>query len=242
VIDVQLPEGFDESLWPMLGWLAGARSPNAIPLLTGLDAARPTDDDLKALCAAFATTSSAPMLHLRGHTPEAKLPPLLEAPRCQIGVADLAQVWSEFNTTGARVDLVAIGSPHASLGECRRFAELLRGQQCHPQTPTLVTVGRGVYAAAQSEGVIAALLRSGVRVIPDLCWCSITEPLFPAKAKALMTNSGKYAHYAAGLTGCDVRFGSLENCAEAAVAGGLPRRLPAWLTPDSKQAVSPQQA
>lgn len=232
-IDVQLPQSFDESLWPMLGWLAGAKSPNAIPLLTGLEAAQPTDDDLKALCAAFATTSSAPMLHLRGHTPEAELPPLRDAPRSEIGIADLVQVWSDFNTAAEQVDLVAIGSPHASLGECRRFAELLRGQQCHRQTRALVTVGRRVYAAAQAEGIITALLRSGVTVIPDLCWCSITEPLFPADTKVMLTNSGKYAHYATGLTGCDVRFGSLANCAEAAVAGGLPRRLPAWLAPAS---------
>jgi predicted aconitase len=140
------------------------------------------------------------------------------------------------------VDLVAIGSPHASLEECRRFAELLRGQQCHPQTPALVTVGRRVYAAAQAEGIIAALQRCGVRVISDLCWCSITAPLFPADAKVLMTNSGKYAHYAAGLTGCDVRFGSLENCAQATVAGGLPRQCPPWLATVSRQPGPVQQS
>ena len=36
---------------------------------TAIDA-QATQDDLKALCAAFGTTSGAPMIHVRGHTPE----------------------------------------------------------------------------------------------------------------------------------------------------------------------------
>jgi len=45
----------------------------------------------------------------------------------------------------------------------------------------------------------------------------------------LMTNSGKYSHYAKGLTGRDVRFGSLKNCADVAVNGIATSGLPAWL-------------
>ncbi len=45
-----------------------------------------------------------------------------------------------------------------------------------------------------------------------------------------MTNSGKYAHYAPGLSGRAVRFGSLEDCVSAAVTGRAPASPPAWLT------------
>ena len=34
-----------------------------------------------------------------------------------------------------------------------------------------------------------------------------------------MTNSAKYAHYAPGLLGVDVAFGSTENCVESAIRG-----------------------
>ncbi len=44
-----------------------------------------------------------------------------------------------------------------------------------------------------------------------------------------MTNSGKYAHYGPGLTGREVRFGSLSACAEAAVTGRAPHELPRWI-------------
>ena len=76
---------------------------------------------------------------------------------------------------------------------------------------------------------MARLKAAGVRFFPDICWCSITEPLFPPAAKVLMTNSGKYAHYAPGLCDREVRFGSLADCAAAAQSGKAPTAPPAWL-------------
>lgn len=228
-INVQLPEIYDDALWPMLGWLAGSKSPNGIPVLTGLEAASPTPDDLKALCAAFGTTSAAPMLHVRGHTPEGDLPLSVEARKFEITVSDLTHLWQDFNTADRQVDLVAIGSPHASLTELRKFAEFIGEGTCHIGTKTIVTVGRNVLAQATNEGIVKRLELAGAQVIPDICWCSITEPIFPPTAMVLMTNSGKYAHYANGLTGRHVRFGSLKDCAEVALGGVARGGLPEWL-------------
>ncbi|UXX83603.1 cis-3-hydroxy-L-proline dehydratase [Roseovarius pelagicus] len=228
-VHVHLPASYDDAIWPMLGWLAGAASPSGIPMLTGLEAASPTPDDLKALCAAFGTTSAAPMLHVRGHTPEGALPLPADAERHDITAASLAQLWQEFNAADNHVDLVAIGSPHASLTECRNFANFIGDGTCHANTKTIVTVGRNVLAEATDEGIVKRLEAAGVRIIPDLCWCSITEPIFPPTASVLMTNSGKYSHYAKGLTGRDVRFGSLQDCADVALNGVARNGLPEWL-------------
>ncbi len=232
-IRVALPASFDDALWPMLGWLAGAKSPAGIPVLSGLEHLSPTPDDLKALCAAFGTTSAAPMLHVRGHTPEGGLPLAVDARLEEITPGDLRQLWREFNAGGDRIDLVAIGSPHASLAETRRFADLLDAQHCHDGTTAIVTVGRRTLADMAAEGILDRLQGAGVKVIPDLCWCSITEPVFPAEASVVMTNSGKHAHYGKGLTGRNMRFGSLEDCARAAVTGRAGPGLPAWLASDS---------
>jgi hypothetical protein len=232
-IRVSVPRSFDDALWPMLGWLAGAKSPAGIPVLAGLEHLSPTPDDLKAMCAAFGTTSAAPMLHVRGHTPEADLPLATDARRLEITPNDLRPLWREFNAGDDRVDLVAIGSPHASLAETRRFADLLDARHCHEATRTIVTVGRKTLAGMAAEGVLGRLKTAGVTVIPDLCWCSITEPVFPEEASVIMTNSGKYAHYGKGLTGRNMRFGSLEACAAAAVTGRATPGLPAWLASDT---------
>jgi hypothetical protein len=44
-----------------------------------------------------------------------------------------------------------------------------------------------------------------------------------------MTNSGKYSHYAKGLSGRDVRFGSLAACALASLTGRTSDLAPGWL-------------
>ena len=227
VIAVELPKKIDDAFWPLVGYLAGRAAPDRIPLLTGLADAKPTRDDLKALCAAFGTTSAAPMLHIEGVTPEAEGATAPDADRAAITRADMIDVWTMFNDGPEQVELVAIGSPHASASECRAFADALAGRKRHENVTVIVTAGRDVMAEAGD--VLARLRESGVEVLPDLCWCSISEPVFPTKTRALITNSGKYAHYGPGLSGRTVRFGNLADCVEAALTGRVPPRLPAWL-------------
>ena len=231
VIDVDLPEGVDDAFWPLVGYLAGHASPDRIPLLRGLAAAKPSPDDLKALCAAFGTTSAAPMLHIEGVTPEAEGAAASDADSLAITRAEMAAAWTVLNGGPEDVDLVAIGSPHASLAECRALATALGGRTRHQDVAVIVTAGREVIAATRAEGVLASLEASGVQVLPDLCWCSISEPVFPTRTRALMTNSGKYAHYGPGLSGRAVRLGNLEDCVTAALTGHVKAALPRWLSP-----------
>ncbi len=71
VLEMNVAPGADDAIWPLIGYVAGLKSPDRIPLLTGLSQLAPNHDDLKAMCAAFGTTSAAPMLHIEGVTPEA---------------------------------------------------------------------------------------------------------------------------------------------------------------------------
>ncbi|WBU62171.1 cis-3-hydroxy-L-proline dehydratase [Paracoccus albus] len=228
ILDFEVPPGADDSFWPLAGYQAGLKSPDRIPLLRGLAALHPTADDLKALCAAFGTTSAAPMLHVAGVTPEANLPPKPLADRANISVRDLSGAWQELNSGPEDIDLVAIGSPHASANECRELARLLNGRPV--RASTIVTAGRSIIRTLNVDGTLKRLEQSGVQVVPDLCWCSITEPVFPADARTIMTNSGKYAHYGPGLSGRAMRFGSLADCANAALSGIAPKSLPDWLS------------
>ncbi|NHF74588.1 cis-3-hydroxy-L-proline dehydratase [Paracoccus xiamenensis] len=227
LLDFDLPEGADDAIWPLVGYLAGLASPDRIPLLHGLARHAPTADDLKALCAAFGTTSAAPMLHIEGVTPEADLAPKPDADRRQITRADLVRAWQDFNQGPETVELVAIGSPHASAAECRELARLLDRRTV--SAATILTAGREIIDALRADGTLATLETSGVQVIPDLCWCSITEPVFPPETRTVMTNSGKYAHYGPGLSRRALRFGSLVECATAALTGRAAKPLPVWL-------------
>ena len=226
VLSIDLPTEIDDAFWPLVGWLAGRLSPDRIPLLQGLAEAAPSHDDLKALCAAFGTTSAAPMLHVEGITSEADNL-LTDADHRTITRLEMAESWRTLNAGPELVDLIAIGSPHASFSECRALAVALMGRQV--VIPTIVTAGRKVIEDARASGTLDLLKAAGVQVIPDLCWCSISEPVFPVATRNVMTNSGKYAHYGPGLSGRQLRFGSLADCAQTATTGHAPQRLPHWL-------------
>ena len=228
-IQVVLPSNFDDAIWPMIGWLAGHKSPNGIPVLNGLEDILISNDDLKALCAAFGTTSAAPMIHIKGHTPESELQSAKDAKYTTIMPNDLLNLWQNFNNGNNKIDLVAIGSPHASTSECLKFLELLEENNERVTVPTILTIGRETISNLDDQGSLNKLSKLGVQVIPDICWCSITEPVFPPEAKSLLTNSGKYAHYGEGLTGRNVRFGSLSDCALAAMTGYVDNEFPDWL-------------
>ncbi len=234
VIDVDLPARIDDSFWPLIGYIAGEMSPDRIPLLRGLSTAKPSHDDLKALCAAFGTTSAAAMLHIEGITPESDGSAAADADRVSISRTAMTVAWRVLNGGPDEVDLVAIGSPHASLAECRavadQFMATLGGERRRPDVAVIVTAGRQVIEDAQHEGTLARLRQAGVQVLPDLCWCSITEPVFPERARAVITNSGKYVHYGPGLSGRPVRLASLATCVEAAITGRAAPALPAWLS------------
>lgn len=233
VIDIEMPDNVDDAFWPLIGYLAGKTSPDRIPLLRGINKVRPSRDDMKALCAAFGTTSAAPMLHIEGITPESDEPLAENADHSVVSRAELVQAWTQLNSGPREIDLVAIGSPHASLQECRNLAQGLKARlgtsSRRPDVSVIVTAGQKVIEDAKADGTIALLKDAGVLIYPDLCWCSISEPVFPSKARALMTNSGKYAHYGPGLSGRPVRFGSLSQCIEAAVTGHIEPGLPTWL-------------
>jgi len=229
IIDVEWPDGADETVWPLLGYLAGRASPDRIPVLRGLAGTTPSRDDLKALCAAFGTTSAAPMLHVEGVTPEWQGSVAEDADHVRITRNDMAEAWSSLNDGPEEVDLVAFGSPHASLDECRGIADAFGDRRRRDEVAVIVTAGRDVMADAKRDGVLARLEECGIKVLPDLCWCSISEPVFPPKTRTVMTNSGKYAHYGPGLSGRKVRLGTLDDCVQAATEGRVQVRLPRWL-------------
>lgn len=235
VLRVPAPQGADDAYYPLLGYHLGLLCGARIPAVCGLEDAHPTLDDLKAFGAAFATSSAAPMFHIVGVTPEA---PTLHAALggkqsdsdTTVTLQELATSWRELDSAPqSQCDLVALGNPHFSATECDALAHLLRGRTRHPATATVLTLGRAVHEKARASGAMAILEDFGVTVITDTCWCMLEEPVVPVKAKVIMTNSGKYAHYAPGLTGRAVHFGSLADCAEVACTGNAKGVVPAWL-------------
>ncbi|EJM25401.1 hypothetical protein PMI22_00291 [Pseudomonas sp. GM21] len=238
-LQIELPVlgELDDAFYPLLGYHIGALAGSRVPLVLGLENRQPSLDDLKAFGAAFATTSAAPLFHIAGVTPEALDPTqVLEAdafiPVEKIRLKDLLKSWRELNTArDHRVDVVSLGNPHFSLSEFAHLARLCRGRHKHPNVVLAITCGRAVLEQARQAGHIAVIEVFGATLVTDTCWCMLGEPVIPPAATTLMTNSGKYAHYAPGLVGRKVHFASLAECVDTACNAIASGRLPAWLQP-----------
>ena len=236
-LQIELPTlgNLDDAFYPLLGYHIGALAGSRIPLILGLKQQHPDLDDLKAFGAAFATTSAAPLFHIAGVTPEALDPAqVLDGPLpvIKVSLEDLLLSWHELNSArDPKVDVVSLGNPHFSLSEFAHLARLCQGRKRHPDVVLAITCGRAVLEQARAAGHLGVIEAFGAVIVSDTCWCMLGEPVIPPAARNLMTNSGKYAHYAPGLVGRKVHFASLAECVDAACSATASGRLPQWLQP-----------
>lgn len=229
--DIPLSLQQDDSFYPVLGHLMGKLARDRIPVIANLQV-QPTEDQFKALGAASASSGVVALFHVAGRTPEA---PTLEAafqgrPPEETFVVTLERLRAarrELTTaSGAKLDMVVLGSPHFSLAEFKQLAPLLAGQQVHPGVKFLVTSSRAMALLAQKAGYLAALETFGGKVTVDTC--ILASPMLPPEIKRLMTNSAKYAYYAPGMLNTEITFGSLADCVRSAVEGRVVRDEAMW--------------
>jgi len=217
-----------DALYPVLGHLIGREAGSAVPAIVGLppDA---SEDRLKALGAAAASSGAIAMFHAVGVTPEA---PTLEAatageavPEIRVTPERLRAARDELGAgDGDRIAAVCVGTPHASLAELGRLRDLLAGAR--PLVPLWVNTGRDVLARAERDGVAPDLLAAGVRIVTDTC--TYLMPLIGEVDEPVMTDSGKWAWYAPANLGVRVVVGGLHECVRSALAGRVVRDRALW--------------
>jgi cis-L-3-hydroxyproline dehydratase len=220
-----------DDFYPVLGYLLGAVVANEVPVVHGLEF-QPSQDQLKAMGAAAASSGEVAMFHIAGITPEATT--LAEAlgnrrPRrtVPVTIGDLRRTRAALTTTtGSRVDVVAFGSPHCSLAECRVLAALMSGFRASESVEVFVTTSRAVRDILARSGELKVIEDFGARVTADTC--IVVAPLVKPTAEVLMTNSAKYAHYGPGLLGVDSIFATTEECVASAIAGHAIRAEGPW--------------
>jgi hypothetical protein len=214
--------------YPVLGHLVGREAGTAVPVLDGLPA-ETTEDRLKALGAAAASSGSVALFHAVGVTPEA---PTLEAalqgapPARVVAVtpSSLRAARDSLSTApGGRIGAVSVGTPHLSLTELERLVSLLDGPVA---VPLYASTSRAVLARAEERGLREPLERAGVTLVLDTC--TYVTPILGAPEGPVVTNSAKWAYYAPGNIGVEVVFASIEECVRAAVTGEVWRDEGLW--------------
>jgi predicted aconitase len=220
-----------DEFYALLGHLVGQAAGARVAAIVGVPAGV-TEDQMKALGAAAASSGAVALVHMVGVTPEA---PTLEAcagpdaDELTLTADDFRSAWRELSTAddGADLAAVSLGTPHLSLPEFERLAPLLAGAGT-PRVPVYVSTGRGVLAEAEARGWADAMRGAGARFVVDTC-TYITPILDAPPGSVVMTNSAKWAWYAPANLGVRVAFGTLEDCVQSAVAGRVARSRPGWL-------------
>jgi len=216
--------------YPVLGTWLGVEVGSEISAITGLPE-RATEDQLKALGAAAASSGAVALFHVVGVTPEA---PTLEAATGGARPGRVVHVTADMlrasldrlsTTTAAHgIDAVAVGSPHFSRSEFTELVRLLAGRRL--TVPFYACTGRGVVRELEADGTLGKLNTAGVEIVADTC--VVVTPILPATGGVLMTCSGKFAHYGPSNTGYDVVYGSLEDCVASALTGRVVRDEEVW--------------
>ena len=215
--------------YPVLGTWLGAAVGERVAVVTGLPASV-TEDQLKAMGAASASSGAVGLFHVEGVTPEA---PDLEtalgsrAPETVLtpSARELRRVRDALSTTGANeIDAVALGSPHFSREEFALLEALLPREPFG--VPFYVCTGRGEVQRLEESGRLRRFREAGVDIVADTC--VVVTPILPPRGGVLMTNSGKFAHYTPATTGYDVVYGSLEDCVRSAATGRVARDEGLW--------------
>lgn len=230
---VDVPPALQESdeFYPVLGHFVGKAARDRIPVIDGL-AAKPTEDQLKALGAASASSGAVALFHLVGITPEART---LEAAfqgrapaeTIEVKMDALRQARKELtHADDEQLDMVVLGSPHFSLAEFKRLAPLVAGKRAHPKVKFLVTSSRAMTLLAKQAGLLEPLQAFGCQLTVDTC--ILTTPMLPPEIKFLMTNSAKFAYYTPGLLNRQITFGSLADCVRSAIEGRIVRDESLW--------------
>lgn len=232
-VPASLPD--DDAFYPVLGMVLGRRAGGRVAAIDGLPT-NLSEDRLKAVGAAAASSGSVALFHAIGSTPEA---PTLDAATGgtapdsieEITFAELREERAALSTGDAAGSLraVALGTPHASLTELTRLLDGLGDRRVARGVELMVSTARDILDAAEGVGIAERLRQAGVRILVDTC--SYVSPALRTGDGAVMTDSGKWAHYAPGNLGARVVFGSTAECVASALAGRVVRMPSAWDRP-----------
>jgi predicted aconitase len=219
-----------DAFFPVAGDLIGAAAGSRVPVINGLPGA--SEDQLKALGAAAASSGAVGMFHAVGITPEA--PTLRDAlhgssPEETIEVTPAMLVAArDLLSTSAETDIigVSLGTPHFSVSEFAALIPFVEDLHIHPAIEFYISTSRFVLEEIEHRGWAGICRDAGIQIVTDTC--TYITPIIKRTGGRVMTNSAKWAYYAPGNIGVEVVFGSTEECVRSAERGRVWRDDGLW--------------
>ena len=212
--------------YDLFGWAVGEKLGLKVPALAGIGG--PTTSQLVKMNSALNTGGQVRMYHIPGMPPEA---PTVEAafqnkpPTETVAITrrDLRRVYDLLNYGASDdVDFVSLGCPHYNLEQLRKVAGLLDGKRCKVRLWVMTTPG--AYRLAELAGYRKKIEDSGALLLSGACPGIVRGRVMPGDEcpNVVALDAAKQDYY---LTGhchphpVQVRYGTTEDCIEAAVTG-----------------------
>lgn len=186
--------GFED--FAALGYYAGETFKDKI---VSFDfSSKPTNENLKAICAALAASGSAAMFRLNTECKES----------VEVGYDEIDTVFEKFNSK-LKPDLICIGCPHASTDEIKKIAHMLKGKRIKKDLAFWVFTSEFTRKEIEIDGYETEIEKSGAKLITDTCM--VVAPLEELGYKCMLTNSAKAAHYARSLCNVETKLMGLDE-------------------------------
>jgi predicted aconitase len=203
-----------------LGYFGGKIAQDSVPIFTGIPSSV-SQDQLKCLGAALATSGSVGHFHVVGVTPEA---PTEEAASgfkkialsdtFEFGSRELKQTEESISKTGPEaIDLVLLGCPHASIHQLRDYAEVLSDRRVNKRPEIWILTSHVLKKYAEDMGYRKVIESVGAKLVTNTCPSAMPEDFFKTCGyRAVATDSPKLAYYTSLTQDVLCHYASLEKC------------------------------
>ena len=211
-----------------LGYFLGAVAGTRVAVIQGAPADT-SEDELKALGAAAASSGAVAMFHMIGVTPEADTLEQATGGKAnrvetiRVGSTQLNAILDQLCPVepGEPVAALCAGTPHFSLQEFKHLAERVRGRKARQSVDVFISTSRETAGQLDSADWADQLWEFGVKIIVDTC--TYLTPVVLRGEGIIVTNSAKWAHYAPGTINSRSALMSMERCIRCAEQGKIVR-------------------
>ena len=219
-VEAELRNEFD---YRLLGFTIGKLMGNGIPVLE-IAPKKPSPEELLNLCTDMNVSAAVAMVHIVGVTPEAQTREQAfggEKPKKQFTITNnhLAETQRSLcDFESGPINFALFGCAHYTLEQVRRVAALLEGKTIARDVEFWVLTSPQTRNIASEMGLLAKIEAAGGHIIGGTC---SVMPCWDRRfmGKPGVSDSLKARFYNAK-TGIRYKVMALEECVEAALAGG----------------------
>ena len=189
-----------------LGYIIGKAVGSGVPYFKVKNT--PTNNDLKTLGAALASSGSVALYHMENVTPEFDDAGKEDVEDIMfISESDILETRQNLTTTDKEPDLICLGCPHASLEEIKQVSQIVKGKTI--KNKLWVCTSASVRAMADRMGYSEIIENAGGNIVCDTCM--VVAPIEDMGFEVIGVNSAKAANYVPSMCGLDVVYDDVEN-------------------------------